>query len=439
MSLYEELVNGREQMAVVGLGFVGITIAVSFAKKLKVIGYDYNENKISLYEKGIDPTHEVGDNAIKATNIKFTSSEKDLSVAKFFIVAVPTPVNQYNEPDLKAVRNASKAVGRNIKEGSIVVYESTVYPGVTEDVCIPILEEESGLRCGQEFKVGYSPERINPGDKIHRLDNIIKIVSGMDKESLYEIKKIYELIIGAGTFPVSTIKTAEAIKVVENCQRDINIAFMNELSMTFNCIDIDTYEVLEGMNTKWNALGFRPGLVGGHCIGIDPYYFIYGAKKYGKHSQIILEGRRVNDEMGRFIADAAIKEIILAGKEVINARVVILGLTYKENCPDTRNTKVGSIIKRFEEYGVKPIVVDPFVSAEDVRMEFGIELKSLEDIRCVDCIIVAVVHEEFRKLSLDELDEMFDQNNFQGKILIDVKGLFKKKEADKKGYHYWRL
>ena len=314
MSLYEKIVNKSEKISVVGLGYVGMPIAVAFAKKIDVIGFDLNRKKIELYKKGIDSTNEVGNNEIKNTKVFFTDNERDLQKAKFHIIAVPTPVNSDHTPDLSPVEGASHIVGRNLTKGAIVVYESTVYPGVTEDVCIPILEEESGLKCGVDFKVGYSPERINPGDKIHRLENIKKIVSGIDYESTKEIENIYNLVIKVGTFPVSSIKTAEAIKVVENSQRDINIAFMNELAMVFDRMNIDTDEVIKGMNTKWNALGFKPGLVGGHCIGVDPYYFTYQAEKLGYHSQIILNGRIVNDSMGKFVADATIKQLILTGK-----------------------------------------------------------------------------------------------------------------------------
>ena len=353
MSLFTELVEGKNKLSLVGLGYVGMPIAVAFAKKVKVIGFDLNSEKIKLYKSGIDPTNEVGNEVIKSTTVDFTDNENRLKEAKFHIVAVPTPVNQDKTPDLTPVESASKILGRNLSKGSIVVFESTVYPGVTEDICVPILEKESGLKCGTDFKVGYSPERINPGDKIHTLKNIKKIVSGMDEESLKEIKNVYDLVIEVGTYPVSTIKTAEAIKVVENSQRDINIAFMNELAMVFDMMGIDTNEVVDGMNTKWNALGFRPGLVGGHCIGVDPYYFTYEAEKLGYHSQIVLSGRKVNDGMGKFVADAAIKQMILSGKTIKKAKVAILGLTFKENCPDIRNSKVKDIINRLNEYGVQ--------------------------------------------------------------------------------------
>lgn len=438
-NLYQELLNKQTSLSLIGLGYVGMPIAVAFAKKVKVIGFDLNKEKIALYQSGIDPTCEVGDEVIKNVDMEFTSNEAALKNAKFFIVAVPTPVNLDHTPDLTPVIGASKIVGRNLSKGSIVVYESTVYPGVTEDVCVPILERESGLKCGIDFKIGYSPERINPGDKVHRLENITKIVSGMDAESLEIIRKVYDLVIEVGTYPVSTIKTAEAIKVVENSQRDINIAFMNELAMVFDRMGIDTNEVVDGMNTKWNALGFRPGLVGGHCIGVDPYYFTYEAEKLGYHSQIILAGRKVNDGMGAFVADAAIKEMILAGKSVRDAKVVILGLTFKENCPDIRNSKVEDILKRLNEYGIQPTVVDPWAKEEEAMREYGVKLTELEDISDADCIILAVAHQEFRVIDLDTLKKMFKPGMDKEKVLIDVKGIYPVAQLNESGMKYWRL
>jgi len=417
---------------------LGIVI-VGFAKKVDVIGFDLNKEKIELYKQGFDPTNEVGDDEIKKTTVEFTSDETKLKDAKFHIVAVPTPVNLDHTPDLTPVEGASRIVGRNLTKGSIVVFESTVYPGVTEDVCVPILEKESGLKCGVDFKVGYSPERINPGDKVHRLENIRKIVSGMDKESLEEIKNVYDLVIEVGTFPVSTIKTAEAVKVVENSQRDINIAFMNELAMVFDRMGIDTSEVVDGMNTKWNALGFRPGLVGGHCIGVDPYYFTYEAEKLGYHSQIILSGRKVNDGMGAFVADAVIKEMILAGKAPKNAKVAIFGLTFKENCPDTRNSKVEDIIKRLKEYDIDPLVVDPWASERDAMHEYGVTLTPLSDIKDMDCIILAVAHDEFKNMNLKEFDKYFIKADNSQKVLVDVKSIYNREDLDASGYRYWRL
>lgn len=439
MSLYERIVNRQEKIALVGLGYVGMPIAVAFAKKVDVIGFDVNQNKIELYCSGIDPTHEVGNEAIRNTSVQFTFDETDLRRAKFLIVAVPTPVNQDKTPDLTPVVGASEVVGRNLTPGSIVVFESTVYPGVTEDICVPILEKESGLKCGVDFKVGYSPERINPGDKVHRLENIQKIVSGMDAESLEEIKNIYDLVIEAGTYPVSTIKTAEAIKVVENSQRDINIAFMNELAMVFDRMGIDTNEVVDGMNTKWNALGFRPGLVGGHCIGVDPYYFVYEAEKLGYHSQIILAGRKVNDGMGAFVADAAIKEMVLAGKSPKNSTVAIFGLTFKENCPDTRNSKVEDIILRLKEYGIAPIIVDPWASEQDAMREYGVSLTPLEEVSDLDCLILAVAHNEFRQMGVEQYLKLFRDMPNEEKVIVDVKGILDRCAVAQSGVRHWRL
>ena len=439
MSLYEKILYKQEKIALIGLGYVGMPIAVAFAKKADVIGFDVNKVKIDLYRSGVDPTHEVGDEVIANTSVCFTSDEQELRKAKFLIIAVPTPINQDKTPDLAPVICASEVVGRNLVPGSIVVYESTVYPGVTEDICVPILEQESGLKCGVDFKVGYSPERINPGDKVHRLENITKIVSGMDAESLAEIKNIYDLVIEVGTYPVSSIKTAEAIKVVENSQRDINIAFMNELAMVFDRMGIDTNEVVDGMNTKWNALGFRPGLVGGHCIGVDPYYFVYEAEKLGYHSQIILAGRKVNDGMGAFVADAAIKEMVLAGKSPKSAKVAIFGLTFKENCPDTRNSKVEDIIVRLKEYGIDPLIVDPWASEQDAMREYGVSLTPMEAVSELDCLILAVAHNEFRGMSAAQYLQLFRDMPNEGKVLLDVKGILNREELCKSKIRFWRL
>lgn len=438
--LYEALMDGTASLSLVGLGYVGMPIAVAFAKEnIKVIGFDLNEAKIDLYKSGIDPTNEVGDEAIKETTVEFTANEKDLRRARFHIVAVPTPVNTDHTPDLSPVIGASRIVGRNLSRGSVVVFESTVYPGVTEDVCVPILEQESGLKYGVDFKVGYSPERINPGDKVHRLDNIKKIVSGCDEEALDIIKKVYDTVIKVGTYPVSNMKTAEAVKVVENSQRDINIAFMNELAMVFDRMGIDTNEVVDGMNTKWNALGFRPGLVGGHCIGVDPYYFTYKAEKLGYHSQIILNGRIVNDGMGAYVADIAIKEMIQAGKAPAKSKVVIMGLTFKENCPDIRNSKVADIYSKLKEYGVLPVVVDPWADNWDAEREYGITLKSMDEVKNADCIIFAVSHDKFSAMSLDEVNALYADVPMNEKVLLDVKGIFKIDELQKAGFRFWRL
>ena len=440
MTLYNELINKKESLALVGLGYVGMPIAHAFAKKgLNVIGFDLNKEKIELYKSGIDPTKEVGDEEIKNTEIQFTADETELKKAKFIIVAVPTPVNSDHTPDLSPGIEASEIVGRNLTSGAIVVYESTVYPGCTEDVCIPILEKQSGLECGMDFKIGYSPERINPGDKVHRLENIRKIVSGIDQESLETIKAVYDLVIEVGTYPVSNLRTAEAVKVVENSQRDINIAFMNELAMVFDRMDIDTNEVVDGMNTKWNALGFRPGLVGGHCIGVDPYYFTYEAEKLGYHSQIILNGRIVNDSMGAFVADRAVHKMIEAGQAPKKSKAIILGLTFKENCPDTRNSKVNDIIKQLNTYGIEPIVVDPWASERDAMHEYGVTLTKIEDVKDADCVIVAVAHNEFKKYSLDDIKKLYRESDDSEKVLIDVKGLYNIQELKASGMQWWRL
>ena len=437
--LYEKIVKRQEKVSLIGLGYVGMPLAVAFAKKADVIGFDLNEVKINLYKNGIDPTNEVGNDILKQTAVEFTSDETKLREAKFHIVAVPTPVNQDKTPDLTPIVRASTILGRNLAKGSIVVYESTVYPGVTENICIPILEKESRLICGRDFKIGYSPERINPGDKVHRLENIRKIVSGMDEKSLEEIAKVYELVIEVGVHRAPSIKVAEAAKVVENSQRDINIAFMNELAMVFDRMNIDTNEVIDAMNTKWNALRFKPGLVGGHCIGVDPYYFIYQAEKLGYHSQIILSGRKINDGMGAFIANAIIKKLILSNKVVKQAKVVILGITFKENCPDTRNSKVEDIIRQLNEYGIQPIVVDPCADAKDAKQEYNVNLVEIDTIKDADCLVFAVAHDEFRQLSWKHIDGMFKNCNNSEKVVIDVKSIFDKNELEKQGYSYWRL
>lgn len=438
-TLYDRIIAGEDKIALIGLGYVGMPIAVEFAKHVKVIGYNHNEKRIQQYRSGIDPTHEVGDEAIRKTTVDFTSDESRLREARFLIVAVPTPINSDHTPDLYPVENASRIIGRNLTPGSIVVYESTVYPGVTEDICIPILEQESGLQCGVDFKVGYSPERINPGDRVHTLTTIKKIISGMDEESCAVIKQVYDIIIAAGTYQVSNIRTAEAIKVVENSQRDINIAFMNELAMVFDRMGIDTNEVVDGMNTKWNALGFRPGLVGGHCIGVDPYYFTYEAEKLGYHSQIILNGRIVNDSMGAYVADAAIRKMIEAGQAPRTSKVVILGLTFKEDCPDCRNSKVADIINRLGEYGITPEVSDPWADPEVAEEEYGVVLKKLDSVTDADCVIVAVAHTEFKMLTIDKIKKLYGKNPDEKKVLIDVKGIFEIGELNQTDLKYWRL
>ncbi len=438
-NIYQGLISGEEKLALVGLGYVGMPIAVEFAKHVHVIGFDINEKRVNEYHNGIDATNEVGD-AIKNTTVEFTADPTRLKEARFIIVAVPTPVNPDTTPDLRPVEGASRTVGHNLTPGTIVVFESTVYPGVTEDICVPIIEKESGLKCGVDWKIGYSPERINPGDRVHTLTTIRKIVSGMDEESACEIKKVYDIVIKAGTFQVSDIKTAEAVKVVENSQRDINIAFMNEIAIICDKLHIDTDEVLAGMNTKWNALGFRPGLVGGHCIGVDPYYLTNAAEMLGYHSQIILNGRKVNDSMGAFVADAAIKEMIEAGMAPKKATVVILGITFKENCPDTRNSKVVDIINRLEEYDIHPVVTDAWADVAVAKHEYGVDLVDWEAVPKADCIIVAVGHNEFRSMSMMQLKKLFkDELPDEEKVLIDVKSLYRMDELKASGMRFWRL
>ena len=414
-------------------------LAVAFSKKVDVIGYDINNIKIEKYKKGIDPTSEVGDEEVKKCKVQFTSREEDIQKAKFHIVAVPTPINADKTPDLAPVIGASEILGRNLTEGSVVVYESTVYPGVTEDICIPILEEKSGLKCGVDFKIGYSPERINPGDKVHRLNNIKKVVSGMDKEALEEIANVYELVIDAGVHRASSIKVAEATKVLENSQRDINIAFMNEVSIVLHKMNIDTKEVIEAMNTKWNALGFYPGLVGGHCIGVDPYYFIYEAEKLGYNSQIIASARKINNSMSDFVAEGIIKELILADKTVSKAKVAILGLTFKENCPDIRNTRVVDIIHKLREYNIEPIVIDPLADKEETEKEYGIKLTSMEKIKDIDCLVIAVAHQQFKELTKEQIKAFFPQKEENKNIIVDIKGILDKEKVLNDGYAYWRL
>ena len=437
MSLYEKIVAGEEKISLVGLGYVGMPIAVAFARKVKVVGFDLNEAKINLYKSGIDPTREVGDEVIKETTVEFTADPAKLKEAKFHIVAVPTPVNDDHTPDLTPVEGASRLLGQNLTKGSIVVFESTVYPGVTEDICVPILEKESGLKCGVDFKIGYSPERINPGDKVHRLETITKIVSGMDEETLDEVAKVYELVVEAGVHRAESIKVAEAAKVIENSQRDINIAFMNELSIIFNKMGIDTKAVLEAAGTKWNFLKFFPGLVGGHCIGVDPYYLTYKAEQLGYHSQIILSGRRINDDMGKYVAESVVKNIIKADLPVRNAKVAILGFTFKENCPDTRNTKIVDIYNELGEYGITPIVVDETADAEEAKHLYGITFGTMADIKNMDAVIIAVAHDEFLKLTKEDINGFFNPDN-KVKVLADIKGLLNRKEYEKE-FSYWRL
>ena len=437
MDLYEKLLQGEEKLSLIGLGYVGMPIAVAFAQKLKVIGFDLNKEKIDLYKSGVDPTREVGDDAIRTTTVDFTCDETRLREAKLHIVAVPTPVNADHTPDLRPVESASELLGRNLTPGSVVVFESTVYPGVTEEVCVPILERASGLKCGVDFKVGYSPERINPGDKVHRLETITKIVSGMDAATLETVAKVYEIVVKAGVHRAESIKVAEAAKVIENSQRDINIAFMNELSIIFNRMGIDTLDVLRAAGTKWNFLNFRPGLVGGHCIGVDPYYLTYRAEQRGYHSQGILAGRRINDDMGKYVAEQLVKRLISADIPVKNANVAILGLTFKENCPDTRNTKVMDIVRELAEYGITPVICDPQADAAGAKREYGVELVPMSAIREMDAVVLTVAHEEFRYFTVQELDELYKLG--QQKVLVDIKGVLDRNTYEAAGYSYWRL
>ena len=436
MQLYEKLIYKEEKLSLIGLGYVGMPIAVAFARKLDVIGFDLNSQKIDLYKKGIDPTHEVGDEVISKSTVEFTDDASKLREAKFHIVAVPTPVNDDHTPDLTPVEGASTILGRNLTKGSVVVFESTVYPGVTEDVCVPILERESGLKCGTDFKIGYSPERINPGDKVHRLETITKIVSGMDEETLDCVAKVYELVVEAGVYRAESIKVAEAAKVIENSQRDINIAFMNELSIIFNKMGIDTKAVLEAAGTKWNFLKFYPGLVGGHCIGVDPYYLTYKAEMLGYHSQVILAGRRINDDMGKYVAENCVKKLIAADKAVKGAKVAILGFTFKENCPDTRNTKVIDIVNELKEYGIEPIIADPQADAEEAKRLYGFEFVDVNEIRDMDAVVLAVAHKEFKEYSSANIEKMYGEGN---RVLIDIKGILDRKEFSDRGISYWRL
>lgn len=438
MGLYENILEGKDKISLVGLGYVGMPIAVAFARKVKVIGYDLNAAKIEMYQSGIDPTNEVGNEVIKNTSVEFTSDAARLREAKFHIVAVPTPVNDDHTPDLTPVEGASRILGQNLTKGSVVVFESTVYPGVTEDICVPILEKESGLKCGVDFKIGYSPERINPGDKVHRLETIVKIVSGMDEETLEIVAKVYELVVEAGVYRADSIKVAEAAKVIENSQRDINIAFMNELSIIFNKMGIDTKSVLEAAGTKWNFLKFYPGLVGGHCIGVDPYYLTYKAEELGYHSQIILSGRRINDDMGKYVAESMVKNLIKADIPVKGAKVAVLGFTFKENCPDTRNTKVIDIYKELGEYGITPIVVDPAADADEAKRLYGITFDTMDAVKDMDAVIVAVAHNQFLNFKKEDVDKFYYPGHSK-KVLMDIKGLFDRKEYLTEDYIYWRL
>lgn len=440
MEIFERIRTKKDFLAVVGLGYVGLPIAIAFAEKVKTLGFDINEEKVNIYKQGIDPTREIGDERIRSTKLEFTTDPTRLREAKVIIVAVPTPINGDKTPNLAPVVNASKIIGQNLSQGSIVVFESTVYPGVTEDVCVPILEKESSLVCGKDFKIGYSPERINPGDKVHKLENIRKIVSGMDEETVKNIAAVYELIIHAGIYKAPSIKVAEAAKLVENAQRDINIAFMNELAMVFDRMGINTKDVVDAMNTKWNALGFYPGLVGGHCIGVDPYYFIYQAQMLGYHSQIIAAGRKINDNMGIFVADTVIKKLIQADKNVKKSNIYIMGITFKEDCPDLRNSKAVDVCKHLAAYGIKVKVVDPVVDKREFKQAFATELIDIKDVQNADCLVFLVAHQQFRDLRIEDLESMLKPRKQQTKhIIVDVKHIFAQRAIEEQGYSYWSL
>src|SRR5690625_3128464 len=437
MNLFEKLVSREEKIAVVGLGYVGLPLAVELAKTYDVIGFDINREKLDTYRSGVDVTNEVGDEAIQATTMTFTDDPNMLQEAKFIIVSVPTPINTDKTPNLTPIIKASETIGENLTKGSIVVYESTVYPGTTEEICLPILEEKSGLKLGEDFKLGYSPERINPGDKVNTLTKIVKVVSGSDEEALREISNLYGSIIEAGIHEAESIKVAEAAKVIENSQRDINIVFMNDLSMVFNKMNINTKAVLEAANTKWNFLKFTPGLVGGHCIGVDPYYFTYKAEQLGYHSQIILAGRKINDNMGKHVANNIIKTMIQAKININEARVGILGLTFKENVADVRNTRVIDIVEELADYGVDMIVHDPYADPEEVQEEFDIVLADEAELKDLDCVVLAVPHHAYMmKYTLSSLKELYRSET---RVLIDIKSVFDQRESEEKGFHYWSL
>ena len=439
MQLCDALIHKKAKLAVVGLGYVGMPLAVAFAKKFDVIGFDVNPEKIALYRAGVDPTHEVGDEAIRTTTMRFTCDENDLADARFFVVAVPTPTYDNKLPDLRFVESATEVIGRHLSRDALVTYESTVYPGVTEDICIPILESMSGMRCGADFKVGYSPERINPGDKVHTVTRITKIVSGCDEEALETIARVYEQVVEAGVYRAPCMKVAEAAKLVENSQRDTNVAFVNEVAMVLNAMDIDTRDVLDAMDTKWNALKFRPGLVGGHCIGVDPYYFIDRMNAYGINSHVITSSRSANESMGNYVADQTIRQLILTGKPVRGMKAVVLGITFKENCPDTRNTKVVDIIAKLSEMGIEVIVCDPYARQEDVQKEFHITLTDYRTVTDADCVLLTVSHTEFVSMGLDDLHRMFGGADPGDCVIVDVKSAWDKRALRDAGYRFWRL
>lgn len=429
--IYNKLLAKESKLAVIGLGYVGLPIALEFAKKIKVVGFDINHDRVELMKKNIDPSNELESSDFDGTDILFSAEPKDLYDVNFFIIAVPTPINESNLPDLRPVVSASKTVASVLKKGDYIVYESTVYPGCTEEDCVPVLEKESGLKWGEDFNVGYSPERINPGDKEHTLRSIIKVVSGDTDVSLEEIAKTYELVVDAGVHRAATIKVAEAAKIIENTQRDVNIALINELSIIFNRMDVNTFDVLEAAGTKWNFLNFRPGLVGGHCIGVDPYYLAHKAKQLGYHTKIIGSGRYVNDSMGFYVGKQTVKKMIANGVNSQEARVLIMGATFKENVSDIRNSKVIDVITELQSFGVSVDVVDPYASKDEVMHEYGYELAS-EPNGKYHAVIVAVNHDEYASLKEEQFNEMMHPDA----ILVDIKGIFKRKF---KNLNYWSL
>jgi UDP-N-acetyl-D-glucosamine/UDP-N-acetyl-D-galactosamine dehydrogenase len=432
----KSFLDKKDKIAIIGLGYVGLPLAAHLSRHFSVIGYDNNEVNIAELKKGRDRTMELTDTELKKADILFTTDPSELSFCRLFIVAVPTPVDHFHVPDLHAMENASAIIGKHLQAGSCVVYESTVYPGVTEDICVPILELESNLKLGRDFAVGYSPERINPGDKVHTIDKTVKIISASDNATLDFLSEIYGTVVKAGLHRASSIKVAEAAKVIENTQRDINIALMNELAIIFNKMGIDTIEVLEAAETKWNFLSFRPGLVGGHCIGVDPYYLTYKAESIGYRPEVILSGRRINDNMGKYIAEKTIKLLINADKQVHNARVAILGLSFKENVPDLRNTRVIDIINELKEYGVDVLVHDPLADPAAARFHYGVDLMSLKDIHDVDAVVLAVAHRAYKDMGLAQIAALCCKDR---PILIDIKALFEPEKAHSLGIHYWRL
>ncbi len=438
MNTLKKLVTGETKLAVVGLGYVGLPLAAAFSAEFPVIGFDRNEKKIDTYKRGHDITAELGDELLQRSIIDFTSDPERLSEASFIIIAVPTPINGDKTPDLDPVKGATETVGKYMKKGSTIVYESTVYPGVTEDICGPLLEKTSGLISGSDFKIGYSPERINPGDKEHRLKSITKIVSGQDEEALKDISEVYGSVID-NIYQAPSIRVAEPANLVENTQRDINLAFMNQLSMVFHQMDIDTVEVARAMDTKWNALGFRPGLVGGHCIGVDPYYFIYEAENLDHHSQIIAAGRRINNDMSKFVAQEIIKALLKAGLDAAHANIYLLGMTFKENCPDIRNSRSVDVYNHLTEYGLRIFAADYLADENEFRNEYGIELMKEEDIHDADCLVLLVSHEAYCSRTPEELKKMYRKDTDKPLLLIDVKSIYGRTAAEKAGYTYWCL